>query len=418
MSDFLRNLGNAALSSITGDAATSFSDLLGLSRHSQDMMYNYGVQKQLLELQNQYYQRNWQMQFDATNKEFDRRYQQYESAAARVSDLAKAGLNPAVLMQNGNTGFGGVSPAGNAVLPSVPHSAVPSMPLPSQSGFSDNLDAISKMKLSEAQSEEIFQLLKGRLRAQDDEHRLQTSLVVARDFENELNQLYGSDERAQHLNNMVYEGLLLYLRGDESAANKKLLDAKVELSQDEHKKNSIEIKNLQRYLDAIILKYGRESQYYSAAAGYQNALKMSEDEFRSFRKRLYEFQGDILQLEKGRETELYRDKINAQRKELEALGLLPDKVKQEIEHAEKENDWFYIGKILGVAADAAQTYVQYRNGQGIVNQMDVRNQIERDVFEYKKTNNVRETHEQHFDKDGRFTGEKKVYVTDRPTIWH
>lgn len=415
---WLDSLGLGAASSVLGDVTNWVTDTIGLSRHSRDQMYNEELQKELLSLQNQYYNENWDKQFKATNTEFDRRYNQYESAVARTKDLAKAGFSPAALMQNGNTGFGGVSPAGNAILPSVPHSAVPSMPLPSQSGFSDNLDAISKMKLSEAQSEEIFQLLKGRLRAQDDEHRLQTSLAVAREFENGLNKLYGSDERAQHLNNMVYEGLLLYLRGDESAANKKLLEAKIDLSKDEHQKNSIEIKNLQRYLDAIILKYGRESQYYSAAAGYQNALKMSEDEFRSFRKRLYEFQGDILQLEKGRETELYRDKINAQRKELEALGLLPDKVKQEIEHAEKENDWFYIGKILGVAADAAQTYVQYRNGQGIVNQMDVRNQIERDVFEYKKHNNVRETHEQHFDKDGNFTGEKKVYVTDRPVIWH
>ena len=184
-------------------------DSLGLSSHGRDQVVSQENQRELLALQNQYNQENFDRQFAAENAEFDRRYQQYQSPQALVRQYSEAGLNPSAVLAGGKAGFGGVGSAVNPSSVSVP-AVSPSAPMQtSQKDSADYIDAISRLKLNDAQQEEIFQLLRGKLREQDDTHKWQSVLTAQKLFEYELDKKYGDDKRANEIANLVHVAYLL-----------------------------------------------------------------------------------------------------------------------------------------------------------------------------------------------------------------
>lgn len=249
-------------------------DSLGLSSHGRDQVVSQENQRELLELQNQYNQENFDRQFAAENAEFDRRYQQFQSPQALVRQYSEAGLNPSAVLAGGKAGFGGVGSAVNPSSVSVP-SVSPSAPMQtSQKDSADYIDALSRMKLNDAQQEEIFQLLKGKILEQDDMHKWQGVLTAQKHFEYELDKKYGDDKRANEIANLVQQGLLMYMQGQESYANAKFLEAKEMLSQDEHKFNQVKYPKYGLYLDAMI--QGAKAQAANDFAGAKESKARAE----------------------------------------------------------------------------------------------------------------------------------------------
>ena len=240
---------------IVGSVMSAFDaglDSIGASQHGRDQYVSQENQRELLAIQNQYNQENFDRQFAAENAEFDRRYQQYQSPQALVRQYSEAGLNPSAVLAGGKAGFGGVGSAVNPTSPSVP-SVSPSSPM-GVSGKSspDYIDALSRMNLNEAQTSEIYSLLLGKLREQDDTHKWQGVLTAQKMFEYELDKKYGDDKRANEIANMVQDGLLKYMQGQEAAANALFLKAKEMLAYDEHKFNQVKYPKYGLYLDAMI----------------------------------------------------------------------------------------------------------------------------------------------------------------------
>lgn len=248
-------------------------DSIGLSQHGRDQYVSQENQRELFSIQNQYNQENFDRQFAAENAEFDRRYQQYQSPQALVRQYSEAGLNPSAVLSGGKAGFGGVGSAVNPSSVSVP-SVSPSAPMQiSQKSSSDYIDAISRMKLNDAQQEEIFQLLKGKIREQDDTHKWQSVLTAQKMFEYELDKKYGDNKRANEIANLVEQGLLMYMQGQEAAANVNFLKAKEMLAQDEHKFNQVKYPKYGLYLDAMIQEAKAQAarDYASASESRENA---------------------------------------------------------------------------------------------------------------------------------------------------
>lgn len=126
-----------------------------------------------------------------------------------VKQYNEIGLNPAGMLQAGQSGFGNIGAAVNPTPVSMSHGSTVGHGSVSDSKSADYIDALSRMKLNEAQTQEIYSLLKGKIREQDDAHNIQGAVLFAKNFENQLNQLYGSEERARKLTNLVYEGISL-----------------------------------------------------------------------------------------------------------------------------------------------------------------------------------------------------------------
>ena len=249
-------------------------DSLGLSSHGRDQVVSQENQRELLALQNQYNQENFDRQFAAENAEFDRRYQQYQSPQALVRQYSEAGLNPSAVVSGGKAGFGGVGSAVNPSSISVPSVSASAPMQTSQKDSADYIDALSRLKLTDAQQEEIFQLLRGKIREQDDTHKWQSVLTAQKLFEYELDKKYGDDKRANEIANLVQQGLVMYMQGQESYANAKFLQAKEMLSQDEHKFNQVKYPKYGLYLDAMI--QGARAQAAKDFAGAEESKARTE----------------------------------------------------------------------------------------------------------------------------------------------
>lgn len=246
-------------------------DSLGMSQHGRDQYISQANQRELLAIQNRYNQENFDRQFAAENQEFDRRYNQYQSPQALVRLYSEAGLNSSAVLGSGQSGFGQIGAAVNPSPVSVPSSSSPSPMQISQKSASDTIDALSRMKLNEAQKDEIYELLKGKLREQEDTHKWQSVLTAQKAFEFELDKKYGDNKRAQEIANLAQEGLVLYMQGQESAANAKFLKAKEMLAEDEHKFNDIKYPKYGLYLDAMIQAIRAQAVESSAKAGEASA---------------------------------------------------------------------------------------------------------------------------------------------------
>lgn len=228
-----------------GDIISTPFDMLGLSRHSRDQQIEQQNQQYLMALQDQYYDEN----FAAENEEWQRRYDETQSPDAKAREYRKIGINPSAMLQNGNGGF----PQTSVQPSSPPNVTPPSQGQIYQGGYNtDLLGDIAKMELNEAQKDEIYSLLKGKLREQEDAHELAQIMRAQKEFTLGLDKVYGSDERANKLANLVQEGLVLYLQGQESEKNAKFLEAKTILSNDEHVLNKQQLPLLKLYLEALI----------------------------------------------------------------------------------------------------------------------------------------------------------------------
>ena len=386
-------------------------DSLGLSPHGRDQYVSQNNQRDLMALQNHYNREMFDYQFEQENAEFDRRFNQYQSPAALVKQYSEAGLNPAALMQNGSTGFGGVGSAVNPTGVSVAPTS-PSAPMSQSSKSStDYIDALSRLKLNDAQSEEIFQLLSGKLREQDDQHSWQLLLQFQQKFENELLQKYGDAERGQQVANLVQEGLLLKMQSKESDAYSKLLQAKKLLAEDEHKFNDVKFPKYGLYLDALIQSLRSESSRNYSESSYNSALAKTENAMRGFRLMLIDNEVQL-------SSKTLQANIDNIINEGKRSGYLPDLAEQELEMAKKENNMYYAKEIIGLIMQGFEAAMYARTGGRIATAMEVRNSIEKRIQDFKESNPVREKVVDTFDKGGRRVGQTHSYQRNRPQRHH
>lgn len=389
-----------------GGLAESTLDSLGASRHGRDQVVNQENALEQMRVQNQYAVENWQNQFKQTNEEFDRRYNLYQSPRALVRQYNEAGLNPAVALSGGSAGFGGVGSAVNPSSVPISHGSVVGHGSVSDSRPSDYIDALSRLKLSEAQSTEIFELLKGKLRQQDDAHDMQSALLFAQRWQNEMNNLYGSEERARKLTNLVYEGISLLMQGKESEAGYKFIEAKTTLAHDEHLKNKEELPRVGLQLDALIGMWKKMGGYYQSAGAYQSAQAQTENDLREFRS-------TILNNEAQLSSDTLQSKIDEIINQSKASDVLPENARIALEIAKKENNLYYARAILGMVTDAISTVLTVRTGGRIANAMEVRNDIQKRVQDYNETNGVTEKVTDTFDKKGHIKSRVHSYQRQR-----
>lgn len=389
-------------------AVESTLDSLGMTQHGRDQYVSQANQRELLAIQNRYNQENFDRQFAAENQEFDRRYNQYQSPQALVRQYSEAGLNPSVVLSSGQSGFGQIGSAVNPSPVSVPSLSSPSPMLISQRDSNDYIDALSRMKLNDAQKDEIYALLKGKLREQDDTHKWQSVLSAQKAFEFELDKKYGDNKRAQEIANLAQEGLVLYMQGQESAANAKFLKAKEMLADDEHKFNQVKYPKYNLYLDAIMQAIKSETSRNYSEASYSTSLANTENALRGFRLQLID--NEVTLSDKTLQSNI--DKIVNEGKK---SAFLPDIAEQELEMAKKENNMYYAKAILSIITDAVGTAMYARTGGRVATAMEIRNTIAERVQQYKESHPVTERVVDTFGKNGRQTGRTHSYSRSRPS---
>lgn len=390
------------------DLYESTADSLGLTRHGRDQVVAQNNSKELMALQQQYHQENFDREFSAANAEYDRRYLAYQTPQAQVQQLSRAGLSPAVMVQHGGAGF---SPA-SSLQPSTPSPASIS---PGPQNVSNNsrvvgleyLDAMSKMKLNDAQRQEILDLLKGRMREQDDQHNLALTIQAQKEWNLALDKAYGHDERANKLANLVNEGLLLYMQHKESEANAKFLQAKTQVATDEHLLNEQQRPLLKLYLEALTQAARAKSSADYAQAGYYSALSQTENALREYTVEINKNDATL----SSKTLNASIDKVVAEAK---AAGMLPEQVEVALEKARKENNLYYVKEIVGMIGTAVGVGAQVYTGGKIAGAMNVRNKLQADFQEWQMNNDVSETVVDTYNRSGKPVGRKHTYSTKRP----
>lgn len=392
---------------IVGDAIQAVGDSLGLTQHGRDQYVNQQNQRDLMDLQNQYNREMFNYQFQQENAEFDRRYDRYQSPQSMVRQYSEAGLNPSALVGSRGAGLGGASGSLNAPVPNVGNLSVASQPNPSSTNFMDYLDAASKLKLNTAQKDEIYALLQNKMREQDDQHQLASIMKLQQTWQYTLDKAYGSDERAQKLANLAEEGLVLYLQGQEAAANSKFLEAKKILANDEHVLNHQQLPLLKLYLEAMIMGTHAKASADYAQSGYYRALSATENAIREFNVNLSRNEATL-------SSETLNSRVDEIISKAKAAKILPQQVEVELEKAKKENNIYYIRAIIDMISEGVSTVGMFYGPAKIGKAMDVRNSIEAEYKKFMMENNVEEHVVDKFSKTGKLQTRTHSYGRRRP----
>lgn len=394
-------------SSTVGGMLDSSMDSLGATRHGRDQYVNMENQRELMALENQYHQQNFDREFAMQNAEFNRRYNQFESPSAQMRMYADAGLNPSALVQKSGAGFM-PSPATNASSVSPAAVVAPSSaPAGESKSAVDYLDALSRMKLSDAQSREIIDLLKGKMREQDDAHEIAGNIVAYKQIQNQIYKTYGENKEAAIVANLIEEGQTEYFKGQYYAANKKYLDALEVCANDEHAKNEKELPLLRMYIWSLIQSNHAKSTADISQAGYYSALAETENALREFKKTLM-----------GNEVKVSNDTLQASIDEIiaqsKAAKILPKQMEVDLQKAIKENNIYYLREIVGILEDGISSVGAIYGPWKVGKALSVRNKIESDYKQWMMDNKVTEKITDSYNSKGKMTGRIHSYGRRRP----
>lgn len=389
-----------------GDWFAGTADMFGMTRHARDQRIEMANQEYLMKLENQYHQENFDREFAAENAEFDRRYNEYQSPQAMVHQYNQAGLNASALYQKGNGGFS-VSPAMQPSSPSPAAVVAPAKSAPTPTNSVDLLNDISRMELNNAQRDEIFALLKGKMREQDDAHELAEIMKAQQSFTLQLDKIYGNDERANKLANLIQEGLTLYLQGKESEKNVKFLEARTILADDEHVLNRQQLPLAKLYLEALIKATKAKASADYSQANYYRALSETEDACR-------EFNLEVLRNEASLSSETLSSRVDEIISKAKAAKILPEQVQVELEKAKKENNLYYVREIVSMVAEGVGVAGQFYAAGKIGKAMNVRNEIQQKFNDWMQENNVTEKMTDTYNSKGKRTGTIHTYGRRRP----
>lgn len=403
----LLDIFNSLWDSTLGGMIDSSMDSLGATRHGRDQYVNMENQRELMALENQYHQENFDREFALQNAEFNRRYNQIESPSAQMRMYADAGLNPSALVQKSGAGFM-PSPATNASSVSPAAVVAPSSAPAGESKSSvDYLDALSRMKLSDAQSREIYDLLAGKLREQDDAHEIAGNIVAYKQIQNQIYKTYGENKEAAIVANLIEEGQTEYFKGQYYAANKKYLDALEVCANDEHAKNEKELPLLRMYIWSLIQSNNAKSKADISQAGYYSALSSTENALREFKKTLM-----------GNEVKVSNDTLQASIDEIiaqsKAAKVLPKQMEIDLQKAIKENNIYYLREIVGILEDGISSVGAIYGPWKVGKALSVRNKIEADYKQWMMDNKVTEKISDSYNSKGKMTRRVHSYGRRRP----
>lgn len=377
---------------------------------------NIAASRELQEDAQEFQRDEWTRQFNLSNQRQDElisSQREYESPAAYMQRLRKAGLNPSALLQSGGSLLGQqVSPSVN--MPSgvtSPHFT------PADIGFGQHFEAFGNFVKAMADAKKSgldSELLRQTF---DDNIRLLREKVFSQQLENYNKELdnYVNNEikdvkvkRAfkdyDYLCTLEQNARFLgeNVQADTSlkAAKELLTIAEKNLSEQQYQELSIIVRNKQRLLDSEITRnYASASAsqasaaaFYAAAGMYQSqteynyALAQTENQMRDGKITLQQLQSESMRIANTIGSSNMRtfvateqDRLKALVSEYERQGFITETARANMQQAITNANWSEVEKYLGAMSQALHTVTGVYNAGsmriGSMSQMQ-RNQVQ------------------------------------------
>lgn len=379
--------------------------VFGLASTGLNMMGS----QQLQDDAQQFQREEWTRQFNLSNQRQDElisSQREYESPAAYMQRLRKAGLNPSALFPSGGSLLGQqVSPSVN--MPSgvtSPHFT------PADIGFGQHFEAFGNFVKAMADAKKSgldSELLRQTF---DDNILLLREKVFSQQLENYNKELdnYVNNEiknvkvkRAfkdyDYLCTLEQNARFLgeNVKADTSlkAAKELLTIAEKNLSEQQYQELSIIVRNKQRLIDSEISKNYSYAAANSAAAGmfvsqteYNYALAQTENQMRDGKITLQQLQNDSMRIANTIGSSNMRTFVSTEQDRLKALvseyerqGFITETVRANMQQAITNANWSEVEKYLGAMSQALNTVTGVYNAGsmriGSMSQMQ-RNQVQ------------------------------------------
>lgn len=339
-------------------------------------------------------ERIWQDRFNKENEEYNRRI--LEGTSMQVKGLQAAGVNPAAAFSSGS----GLSlPAVQSPNTPAPSSFAgaggsPSM-IASPSSETKFLDILQSIRaLGETAKDGVLSydtlsMLGANLKGKLTDNQLKESIKDFQLMSNEVYKVFGRSEKGSEIMRNVTQSLLNASQGKKEEALEGYYKSMDELTKTTNKKeqeilpfisqwwqSSIKLMDANtRSANQDVLTGRAQAHYYHSAANEQDALAATEDALREWREMSAKYSAYI---DKNEFTVLdgtTRNRMNKIVNESLASDVLPDQMRVDLERAKKDNDWYTVRQLLGIADRGIEVY-KARNGGRMVSAMEVRNEIE------------------------------------------
>lgn len=323
------------------------------------------------------------------------------SPAYQAQQMRAAGMNPA------GAGMGDFGGTGTFSPPSIqsPSASAPPMssspngfvaqqpnhsPLEALSTLGGFLKDVAQANLDSAQKDRVSSLLLGEIEGQALDN-------LSKSYNNFVNSKT-IPARIQQAFNESYKEYVIGLFTGEQAKTEQfkqtLLAHQSDLTSADLEKALIITNNMQDIFDltkrekkASIGLMGAQSIQARSVADLNRAKKETIDNLREWQTEFAKWESKREKNQFTLEDSTYQSRMNKIVNESIASNYMPDAMKEALTAAKKRNDWYEVNEILGIFDTGVKAYGTYKGaktGQGIVDAQDVRNDIQRDFFEYQK----------------------------------
>lgn len=347
--------------------------------------------------------RIWQERFNAENEEYNRRI--LEGPSMQVQGLRAAGVNPAA----GFTSGSGLSlPQVSSPSVSVPSSSVAVGGAPSTASspprstvFLDIIQSLRELGQTArdgVMSYDTLNMLGANLSGKLSDNMLKDALVDYQYMANEVYRTFGSKEKATSILRDISESLLAASQGNKEEAMTMYYNSMSQLTDTQNKKEQEALPFISKWWQANIeqmsagtvklrqdVRTGQaQEQMYQSQGKYYDAIAATEDALRDWKALEAEFGSRLTKNEFIVADSTTQQRMNKIVNESVASDMLPEQMATALEKAHKENDWYEVNQILGIAQTGIEVY-KAKNGGRIADAMDVRNELEDDWYNYQKT---------------------------------